>query len=80
VELESLAKPGKKVRARVWVTEMVREKVLFTYSFVGRRSKLLPENHFAREGVNINELNKAYVIPIVGGEISNTSVRVRRVT
>jgi thiosulfate reductase/polysulfide reductase chain A len=80
VELESLAKPGKRVKARVWVTEMVREKVLFTYSFVGRRSKLLLEHHFAREGVNINELNKAYVIPIVGGGASNTSVRVRRVT
>lgn len=82
IELESLAKPGKKVRGRVWITSMVREKVLFTYSFVGRTSKLLSEKHFAHVAngsINIAELNKAYVIPIVGGGASNTSVRVRRV-
>ncbi len=82
IELESLAKPGKKVRGRVWVTNMVREKVLFAYSFVGRISKLLPEKHFAHitnGSINTQELVKAYVTPIVGGGASNTSVKVRRV-
>lgn len=78
VELEGID-TGVKVRARVKVTNRVREGVLFTYAQMwGRRSKLLPENHFAREGVNPNMLARGYVIPIVGGGASNCSVRVRK--
>ncbi len=78
IELESIDM-GLKAMARVKVTEGVREGVLFTYSTMwGRISKLLPEGHFAMEGINPNLFAKGYVIPIVGGGASNSSVRVRK--
>lgn len=78
VELESID-TGVKARAKVKVTKRVREGVLFVYSNMwGWMSKLLPEDHFAKEGVNPNWLNKGYVTPIVGGGSCNCSVRVRK--
>ncbi|MFN4046023.1 MAG: molybdopterin dinucleotide binding domain-containing protein, partial [Acidilobaceae archaeon] len=78
IELEGID-TGFKARARVKVTERVREGVLFTYSMMwGRLSRLLPEDHFVKEGVNPNSFAKAYVTPIVGGGASNSSVRVRK--
>ncbi|MEM1640180.1 MAG: molybdopterin-dependent oxidoreductase [Acidilobaceae archaeon] len=78
VELEGIDTNVESV-ARVKVTNRVREKVLFVYSQTGsRRSRLLPQNHFSREGINPNSFAKGYVIPIVGGATSNSSVRVRK--
>ena len=78
VELEGIDN-GWKARVRVKVTERVREGVLFTYAMVsGRMSKLIPKDHFAREGINPNWFAKGYVVPIVGGGASNSSVRVRK--
>ena len=78
VELEGID-TGWKARVRIKVTERVREKVLFTYAMVcGRMSKLIPKDYFAREGINPNWFAKGYVIPMVGGGASNSSVRVRR--
>ncbi|MEM4962064.1 MAG: molybdopterin-dependent oxidoreductase [Acidilobaceae archaeon] len=78
IELEGIDTRAKAV-ARVKVTNRVREGVLFVYSQMwGRRSKLLPQNHFAREGINPHWFSKDYVVPIVGGGASNSSVRVRK--
>ncbi|MCS7106494.1 MAG: molybdopterin-dependent oxidoreductase [Acidilobaceae archaeon] len=79
IELEGID-TGVKRRARVKVTERVREGVLFTYAqSAGRTSKLLPPDHFAREGINPHHLNDARPAPGTGGNTHNTSVRVRKV-
>ncbi|MDM7274538.1 MAG: molybdopterin dinucleotide binding domain-containing protein, partial [Thermoprotei archaeon] len=78
VELEGID-TGQKARIKVKVTERIKEGVLFAYGNMwGRMSKLLPKDHFAREGINPNVLNRDYVIPKVGGGAINTSVRVRK--
>lgn len=78
IEIEAIDS-GVKARARVRVTERVREKVLFVYAQVGgRMSRLLPPDHFAREGVNPNSLCVPKPTPVAGGGASNSSVRVRK--
>ncbi|MDM7275255.1 MAG: molybdopterin dinucleotide binding domain-containing protein, partial [Thermoprotei archaeon] len=78
VELEGID-TGVKARVRVKVTERVKEGILFAYANMwGRKSKLLPEGHFAKEGINPNSFAKGYVIPVVGGGASNNSVKVKK--
>ncbi|MEM4650428.1 MAG: molybdopterin-dependent oxidoreductase [Pyrobaculum sp.] len=79
VELEGIDN-GFKARARVRVTNRVREGVLFTYAFLGgRRSSLITEQFaFLREGVNPEWFTTGKIEPVVGSAPTNSTVRVRR--
>ncbi len=79
VELEGIDN-GFKARARVRVTNRVREGVLFTYPFLGgRRSSLITQQFaFLREGVNPQWFTTGKIEPVVGSAPTNSTVRVRR--
>jgi len=79
VELEGIDN-GFKARARVRVTNRVREGVLFVYAFLGgRRSSLITEQFaFLREGVNPEWFTTGKIEPVVGSAPTNSTVRVRR--
>jgi Anaerobic dehydrogenases, typically selenocysteine-containing len=79
VELEGIDN-GFKVKARVRVTNRVREGVLFTYAFLGGRKSLLITEQFSflREGVNPQWFATGKIEPVVGSVPTNSTVRVRR--
>lgn len=79
VELEGIDN-GFKARARIRVTNRVREGVLFTYAFLGgRRSSLITEQFaYLREGVNPAWFATGKIEPVVGAAPTNSTVRVRR--
>jgi anaerobic selenocysteine-containing dehydrogenase len=79
VELEGIDN-GFKARARVRVTNRVREGVLFTYAFLGGRRSLLITEQFAylREGVNPAWFATGKIELVVGSAPTNSTVRVRR--
>jgi len=79
VELEGIDN-GFKARARVRVTNRVREGVLFTYAFLGGRRSLLITEQFAylREGVNPEWFTTGKIELVVGSAPTNSTVRVRR--
>jgi thiosulfate reductase/polysulfide reductase chain A len=79
VELEGIDN-GFKARARIRVTNRVREGVLFAYAFLGgRRSSLITEQFaFLREGVNPQWFTTGKIEPVVGSAPTNSTVRVRR--
>ena len=79
VELEGIDN-GFKAKARVRVTNRVREGVLFTYAFLGGRKSLLITEQFSflREGVNPQWFATGKIEPVVGSAPTNSTVRVRR--
>jgi anaerobic selenocysteine-containing dehydrogenase len=79
VELEGIDN-GFKARARIRVTNRVREGVLFAYAFLGgRRSSLITEQFaYLREGVNPAWFATGKIEPVVGAAPTNSTVRVRR--
>ena len=80
VELEGLDN-GFKARARVKVTNRVREGVLFVYNRAGGRfSKLITGQYeVLREGINPNMFTLSWLEPLNGSTGLNSTVRVRRV-
>ncbi len=80
VELEGLDN-GVKQRARVKITNRVREGVLFVYHRVGgRMSKLLTgEYEVLREGINPNKFTLSWLDPVSGSVALNSTVRVTKV-
>jgi anaerobic selenocysteine-containing dehydrogenase len=80
IELEGLDN-GFKARARVKVTNRVREGVLFVYNRVGGRfSKLISGQYqVLREGINPNMFTLSWLEPLNGSTGLNSTVRVRRV-
>lgn len=80
IELEGLDN-GYKARARVKVTNRVREGVLFVYNRVGGRfSKLISGQYeVLKEGVNPNMFTLSWLEPLNGSTGLNSTVRVRRV-
>jgi thiosulfate reductase/polysulfide reductase chain A len=79
VELEGIDN-GFKARARVRVTNRVREGVLFAYAFLGGRGSSLITEQFAylREGVNPQWFATGKIEPVVDSAPTNSTVRVRR--
>ncbi|QOJ79171.1 molybdopterin-dependent oxidoreductase [Infirmifilum lucidum] len=80
VELEGLDN-GFKQRARVKVTNRVREGVLFVYNRAGgRTSRLIAgEYEVMREGINPNKFTLSWLEPLNGSTGLNSTVRVTRV-
>ena len=80
IELEGLDN-GFKARARVKVTNRVREGVLFVYNRAGGRfSKLITGQYeVLKEGINPNMFTLSWLEPLNGSPSLNSTVRVRKV-
>ncbi|MEZ0346073.1 MAG: molybdopterin-dependent oxidoreductase [Infirmifilum sp.] len=80
IELEGLDN-GFKARARVKVTERVRQGVLFVYNRVGGRfSKLITGQYeVLKDGINVNMFTLSWLEPLNGSVGLNSTVRVRKV-
>jgi anaerobic selenocysteine-containing dehydrogenase len=80
IELEGLDN-GFKARARVKVTNRVREGVLFVYNRAGGRFSRLITGQYEvlKEGINPNMFTLSWLEPLNGSPSLNSTVRVRRV-
>ncbi|MEM0257808.1 MAG: molybdopterin dinucleotide binding domain-containing protein, partial [Thermofilum sp.] len=80
VELEGLDN-GFKARARVKVTNRVREGVLYVYNRAGGRfSKLITGQYeVLKDGINPNMFTLSWLEPLNGSTGLNSTVKVRRV-
>jgi anaerobic selenocysteine-containing dehydrogenase len=80
IELEGLDN-GFKARARVKVTNRVREGVLFVYNRAGGRFSrfITGQYEVLKEGINPNMFTLSWLEPLNGSPSLNSTVRVRRV-